>query len=234
MTLSIIIPAYNEHGTLCGVIKNIRSVIFPVDYEIIIVDDGSTGAKYEECLPAGLTNKNERCKIKILRNAINRGKGFSVRKGIEAATGDIIIIQDADIELDPNDIPGLLEPILNNEADVVYGSRFLCKSWPDGMSRTGWLANKALTKLTNILYGLKLTDMETCYKVFRAEIVKNLDLRANQFTFEPEVTALIAKRGISIKELPVSYCGRTIREGKKIKAKDFISAVFVLLAKRFT
>ena len=233
MTLSIIIPVYNEQDTLERVIKNIRSVKFPVDYEIIIIDDASSGGKCEEYLSTGLNDQAGGRKIKILRNIINRGKGFSVRKGIERAAGDIIIIQDADIELDPNDIPKLLGPILKNEADVVYGSRFLNKPWPDRMSRMSWLANKFLTRLTNILYGLKLTDMETCYKVFRAEIVKNLDLRANQFTFEPEVTALIAKRGISIKELPVSYCGRTTRDGKKIKAKDFMSAVFVLLAKRF-
>ena len=233
MILSIIIPVYNEQGTLCDVVKNIQSVRFPVDYEIIIVDDGSSAGKYGEDPLAILKNEDTSRKIKIFKNIINRGKGFSVRKGIKRAAGDIIIIQDADMELDPNDIPRLLEPILKNEADVVYGSRFLNKSWPERMSFMCWFANKFLTKLTNILYGLKLTDMETCYKAFRAEIVKSLDLRSDRFAFEPEVTASIARRGISIKELPVSYCGRTIREGKKMKARDFMSAVFVLLAKRF-
>jgi len=228
MKLSIIIPTYNEAGTIREIIDYIQSVNYPIPYEIIIIDDASIDRTYEKELLIRLKNESARSNIRVFKNRINRGKGFSIRKGIKRATGDIIIIQDADTEYDPKEIPKLLTPILNGEAKVVYGSRFLNTPRPEGMVYLALIANKFLTKLTNILFGLSLTDMETCYKVFRARIIKNLPLRSNRFTFEPEVTALIARKGIGIKELPISYRGRSFKEGKKIGAKDFVLAVLVL------
>lgn len=227
MKLSIIVPTYNEQRTIRELIGSVDSVRYPVDHEIIIVDDASTDRTYEKEMLIRL--KNEKRNIRIFRNHMNKGKGFSIRKGIRRATGDFIVVQDADNEYDPRDIPTLIEPILNGRADVVYGSRFLGCLYPKGMAFPNWLANKILTKITNFLFGLKLTDMETCYKVFRAEVLKTLPLKANRFSFEPEVTALIAKRKIAIMELPVCYNGRTAKKGKKIKARDFIFALLTLV-----
>lgn len=229
MKLSIIIPTYNEHSTIEELIGYVQSVPYPVEHEIIIVDDASIDRTYEKEVLIRMRNRAESNNIRLFKNVINRGKGFSIRKGIRRCTGDIIIIQDADKEYDPHEIPKLLEPILAGKTDVVYGSRFLNAVRPEGMAFANWIANRFLTWVTNVLYGLKLTDMETCYKVFRADIVKNLKLRANRFTFEPEVTALLAKKKIKIIELPISYHGRTAEEGKKIKAKDFFFAVLILL-----
>ena len=227
MKLSIIIPAYNEERTIRELIRSVQAVNYPVDYEIIVIDDASVDRSYEKEILIKLRNRNH--DIRIFKNRINKGKGFSIRKGIKRARGDLIIVQDADDELDPNDIPKLLEPILKGEADVVYGSRFLNCPYPHGMAFPNWLANKFLTKMANILFGLRLTDVETCYKVFRTNIVKSLPLKACRFTFDPEVTALLSKNKIGIKELPVSYCGRTAKRGKKIKARDFVFALLILL-----
>ena len=150
------------------------------------------------------------------------------------AKGDVIIIQDADTEYNPQEIPALILPILSGEVSVIYGSRFLKNAHPQGMALPNVVANKVLTKITNILFDLKLTDMETCYKVFKAEVIKELPLRCNRFSFEPEVTALIAKKGVSIKEMPISYEGRTAKQGKKIKARDFFYAVCTLFWQRIT
>ena len=168
-------------------------------------------------------------KIRIYKNRINRGKGASIRKGIKMAHGDIIIVQDGDTEYDPQDIPKLLEPILNNEADAVYGSRFLYNAHPERMALPNLIANRLLTAFTNMLFNANLTDMMTCYKIVRTEIIKSVRLRSNRFTFEPEITALLLKRGIKIKEVPIHYYGRTAKEGKKIKAVDFFTSVFMLL-----
>lgn len=230
MKLSIIIPAYNEHATIEQLIAYVESVSYPIEHEIIIVDDASIDRTFETSSLIRVQSRKEGSRhIRIFKNKINKGKGFSIRKGIRHAKGDIIIIQDADTEYDPHEIPKLLEPILKNKSDVVYGSRFLGASRPKGMAFANWLANIFLTQLTNLLYGLHLTDMETCYKVIRAGILKNLKLRANRFTFEPEVTALLAKQKIKIRELPIQYRGRTAKEGKKIKAQDFFFAVGTLL-----
>ncbi len=233
MKLSIIIPTYNEHATIEELIGYVQSVDYPIEHEIIIVDDASIDRTYEKEVLIRLKNRKESNNIRLFKNSTNRGKGFSIRKGILRCTGDIIIIQDADKEYDPNEIPALLKPILEGKTNVVYGSRFLNAARPDGMAFSNWIANRFLTWMTNLLYGLKLTDMETCYKVFRSAIVKSLKLRANRFTFEPEVTALLAKKKIGILELPISYHGRTAEEGKKIKAKDFFFAVAVLLKNKF-
>ena len=231
--LSIIIPTYNEQRTIRELIDYVQSVNYPVSYEIVIIDDASIDRSYEKELIIKLRNKSEQTNIRVFKNRINKGKGYSVRKGIRRARGSIIIVQDADKECDPHEIPKLIEPILKGEEGVVYGSRFLNNEHPEGMSFASCLANRFLTKLTNILYGLNLTDMETCYKAFRADIVKNMNLRANRFSFEPEITAKLAKTGIKIKELPISYRGRTVKEGKKIKAKDFIYAIVTLLFNLF-
>ncbi len=233
MKLSIIIPTYNEHSTIEELIGYVQSVSYPIEHEIILVDDASIDRTYEKEVSIRVKNRQESDNIRLFKNRINRGKGFSLRKGIHRSCGDIIIIQDADKEYDPHEIPKLLQPILEGKADVVYGSRFLNVARPEGMAFANWIANLFLTWVTNVLYGLNLTDMETCYKVFRADIVKNLKLRANRFTFEPEVTALLAKKKIKIMELPISYHGRTAKEGKKIKAKDFFYAILILLRHLF-
>lgn len=227
MKLSIIIPTYNEQRTIRELIGSVQAAPYPIEHEIIIVDDASIDRTYEKEML--IRFKNEKRNIRIFKNRINKGKGFSIRKGIKRAKGDIIIVQDADDEYDPRDIPKLLEPILKGDVEVVYGSRFLGSSHPKGMALANWIANKILTEITNFLFGLKLTDMETCYKVFRAPIVKDLPLRANRFAFEPEVTALLAKRKITIRELPIRYNGRTAKKGKKIKARDFFFALLTLV-----
>ncbi len=233
MKLSIIIPTYNEQNTIEELVAYVQSVQYPVPHEIIIVDDASIDRTYEKEISIRRHSREEQDNIRLFKNRVNRGKGYSIREGIRHAKGDIIIIQDADREYDPHDIPKLLQPVLTGEQQVVYGSRFLGRPRPQGMAFPNWVANRFLTFLTNIFYGLNLTDMETCYKVFRADLIKSFKLRANRFTFEPEVTALTAKRKISILEIPISYNGRTAKEGKKIKAKDFFFAILVLLRHLF-
>ncbi len=233
MKLTIIIPAYNEQDTLASLVRAVQAVRFPMEYEIVIVDDASIDRTQEAEFLIKLKSRAELNNVKIFKNRINKGKGFSVRKGIRRARGDVIIVQDADKELNPNDIPKLVEPIMLGEAAVVYGSRFLGKRWPEGMTFPCWAANKFLTRLTNILYGINITDVETCYKAFRADLAKSLDLRTNRFTFDPEVTALIAKKKIPIKEFPIAYHCRTVKQGKKIRAIDFFTAVLVLIWRRF-
>ena len=231
MRLSIIIPTYNEATTIRELVRIVDAVRYPIDHEVIVVDDASVDRTYEKEILMKLQNKVKN--FRVFKNRINKGKGFSIRKGIRRATGDFIIIQDADNEYDPRDIPKLLEPILNHEADVVYGSRFLDRPLPKGMALPNWVANKVLTLMTNLLFGSNLTDMETCYKLFRREVIQALPLRANRFAFEPEVTALLAKRKVAIKELPIHYSGRNSKKGKKIKARDFFFAFLTLLSHKF-
>jgi len=232
MRLSIIIPTYNEQNTIRQLIDYVQSVEYPIEHEIIIVDDASVDRTYEKEFFIKQKNRTETANIRVFKNRINKGKGFSIRKGIKRSRGDIVIVQDADTEYDPHEIPKLIIPIIEGKADVVYGSRFMFSVRCQGMAFPNFVANKLLTFFTNLLFGIKITDMETCYKAFRADIVKSLPLRADRFTFEPEVTALLAKGKITIKELPISYRGRTAKEGKKIKTKDFFYAVFTLLWQR--
>ncbi len=234
MKLSIIIPTYNEHTTIQQLVDYVQGVKYPIEHEVIIVDDASIDRTYEKMTQIQAHHKKSGLdNVTLLKNLVNRGKGYSIRKGIAVSTGDIIVIQDADTEYDPHEIPRLLEPILSKEAEVVFGSRFLTKKRPDQMAFPNWIANRFLTWFTNCLYGLKLTDMETCYKAITADLLKSLKLSADRFTFEPEVTAYLAKRKIKILELPIRYQGRTAAEGKKIKAKDFIFAILTLLRCRF-
>ncbi|MFA5094733.1 MAG: glycosyltransferase family 2 protein [Candidatus Omnitrophota bacterium] len=231
MKLSIIIPIYNEQATVAGILRLIKKVKFPVDYEIVIIDDASADATYQTVMSLGDPAGHE---VKVFRNDVNRGKGYSIRRGIAESEGDIIIVQDADNEYDPNDIPRVIEPIMEGGQKVVYGSRFLGRRRPDGMAMPNFIANKFLTFLTCLLFGIRITDMETCYKALSSDIARRLKLRANRFTFEPEVTAQIAKLGVNIAEVPISYHGRSTKQGKKIKARDFFYAVGVLICQRLS
>lgn len=229
--LSIIIPAYNEAKTIRKIVESIFAVGFPIDYEIIIVDDYSRDRTYR--IAKILNDKDFKHRILLLRNDQNRGKGYCIRRGMETATGDIVMVQDADFEYAPSEIPALLRPILDGKTSVVYGSRFLATRKPEGMALPNWAANIFLTGLTNILYGARLTDMETCYKVIKREVAAQLQLKTERFDFEPEITAKLLKKKHKIIELPISYHGRSASEGKKIKARDFFIALKVLFKNRF-
>ncbi|MGC9314989.1 MAG: glycosyltransferase family 2 protein [bacterium] len=224
MKLSVVIPVYNEQSTISEVIEKVRQV--PVDKEIIVVDDGSTDGTGDK-----LNIHVDDPIITVHKSMVNFGKGAAVRIGFEYAQGDAVIIQDADLELDPNEYPQLLEPIIKGEADVVYGSRFL--NLKRKVKLINLLANKFLVFLTNILYGAKLTDMETAYKVFRIDVVKSLKLRSMGFEFEPEVTAKVLRNGYKIVEVPITYHPRTVEEGKKIGWKDGFKAIYFLFKFRF-
>jgi len=233
MKLSIIIPIYNEDKTLAKLIKRVKKATLPkgVTREIIAVNDASSDATAEKL--AKIKN------IKVKEHKINKGKGAAIRTGLRNVKGDIILIQDADLEYDPNDYSKLLDPILKGKADVVYGTRL--KNYPlriVGQKRTPlvlhYVGNKFLTILTNVLYGEALTDMETCYKVFKKEVVKGMKLNANRFDFEPEITAKILKRKHKIYEVPIEVKPRGYDEGKKISWKDGFIAVWTLLKYRFT
>ncbi|MCI0478789.1 MAG: glycosyltransferase family 2 protein [Anaerolineales bacterium] len=222
MKLSILIPIYNERATVLEIISRVQAV--PFEKEIIAVDDGSTDGT-RELLP-----QVEQQGVVVLRHERNRGKGAAIVTALQRATGDIIVIQDADLEYDPRDYKQLVEPIIEGRAKVVYGSRFLGPR----MAMFFWhmLANKMLTLMTNILYDAILSDMETGYKAFRADIIQGMRLRSHRFDFEPEVTAKVLKRGIRIFEVPISYYGREYAEGKKIGMKDGFVAIWTLLKYR--
>jgi glycosyltransferase involved in cell wall biosynthesis len=226
MKLSVIIPVYNEEETVGEVLA--RVLALDVDKEIIVVDDGSTDGTGEVLAQAAAEDPETVIAIKM---DTNRGKGAAVRAGIAAAEGDVIAIQDADLEYTPEEIPPLLEPIVRGETDVVYGSRFLGAR---GGNMLHYAGNRVLTFVTNVLYGTDLTDMETCYKIARADVLKALSLSANRFDIEPEITARLARAGYRIIEMPVSYDGRSFAAGKKIKWADGFSALWTLVKLRFS
>jgi len=225
MNLSVIIPIYNEKSTIHEILHRVQAT--NLASEIIIIDDGSKDGTREI-----LADMNGVDKVRVILHEHNQGKGAAVRTGVQSAQGDVILIQDADLEYDPRDYPALLRPIEENLADVVYGSRFL-----GGPHRTilfwNMVANKLLTFMTNILYNNILTDMETGYKVFRRDVVSNLHLRANRFDFEPEFTAKILKRKVRIYEVAISFNPREYGDGKKIGLIDAFEAVWTLLKYRF-
>ena len=222
--ISIIIPVYNEKNSLLELLKKVEEVNFGLEKEIILVDDFSTDGT-KELYP--------QINHKIIYHEKNMGKGAALRDGIQEASGDIIIIQDADLEYNPEDYIPLVELIKNNEADVVYGSRFSDNRNKDNFLLLSFIANKTLTFITQILFGTKLTDMETCYKAFKSDIIKNIKIESNRFDFEPEITAKILKQnGIRFRELPISYNARTNAEGKKINWKDGVQAIFTLFKYR--
>ena len=222
MKLSILIPCYNEEKTIKLILDKVKSNINPTD-EIIIIEDFSTD-KTQDILKNELVNNT----YKIIYNKKNYGKGYSIREGIKAATGDIILIQDADLEYNPNDYKKLIDPIKNNIADVVYGSRFIGSEQRRVLFFWHTLGNKFLTFLSNMTTNLNLTDMEVCYKAFKSEILKNIKLEENRFGFEPEITAKIARKKLRIYEIGISYFGRTYEEGKKITWRDGIRAIFCI------
>lgn len=224
MKLSVIMPVYNEEATIQEILQQVRAVGI-VD-EIIIVDDGSTD-RTRELLK---TEENQPGTIVIFQ-ARNQGKGAAVRTGIDRAAGDIILIQDADLEYDPRDYPMLIRPIVEGRVKVVYGSRFLGPR--KAMMFWHMLGNRLLTLLTNVLYNAILSDMETCYKVFRADVIKGIPLRSKRFEFEPEITAKVLKRGHRIFEVPISYYGREYDEGKKITWREGPKAMWTLIKYRF-
>jgi glycosyltransferase involved in cell wall biosynthesis len=221
-TLSVIVPCYNERATVAELLRRVHEV--PIRKEIIVVDDCSTDGSFDivESL------RQDFPEIRHVRQERNQGKGAALRRGIELATGDIVIIQDADLEYEPSEYPRLIQPVLDGDADVVFGSRF--EGYPRRvMLYWHTLGNKFLTFLSNASTNLNLTDMETCYKVFRREIIQSIPLQSNRFGFEPEVTAKIARRGYRIYEVPISYHGREYWEGKKINWKDGFSAIWTIL-----
>ena len=227
MKLSIIMPVYNERDTLSEILSQVRAVELPeVEKEILLVDDGSTDGSREI-----LAEEAAAGDLRVFYHDQNQGKGAAVRTAIEQATGDLIVIQDADLEYDPRDYPTLIRPIVEGRVAVVYGSRFLGPR--KAMLFWHMLGNKLLTLTTNILYNTILSDMETCYKCFRADVIKDIPLHARRFEFEPEVTAKILKRGHRIFEVPISYYGREYDEGKKISWRDAPLAFWTLIKYRF-
>lgn len=223
MKVSLIIPIYNEAGHLERFLGNIDSLELSMDKELVLVDDCSTDGSREI-----LQQFNFKSQVQILMQDQNRGKGSALQRGIMAATGDVIGVQDADFEYDIEDVPGLLGFFLHNKADVVYGSRFK-KSSPQVHRTYHYLVNRILTILSNIFSGLYLTDMETCYKFFRAEIIQNIVIESKRFGFEPEVTAKIARLRCRVMEVPISYFPRNYLEGKKITWKDGLAAIWHII-----
>jgi glycosyltransferase involved in cell wall biosynthesis len=221
--LSVVIPVYNEEGTLSEIVEKLLQLSHLL--EIVIVDDCSTDRTPKVAEQLAATYEN----VKFTRHAKNGGKTEALRTGFALTRGDIVIVQDADLEYDPSEIPFVIQPILNGHADVVYGSRFLIRKAARVLYFYHFLANKSLTFVSNILTNLNMTDIETGYKAFRGEIIRNLVILSDGFGFEVEVTAKLAKLGCAIYEVPISYYGRTYEEGKKIGFLDGVSAFFLIL-----
>lgn len=223
MKLSLIIPVYNEEQHLRDVFKKVHAVQFPCDVEYVMIDDCSRDKSWQVMQEIAKEYPN----VKVAHQEKNQGKGAALHRGFALATGDVIAVQDADFEYDPNDLPKLVKPILDGQADVVYGSRFH-RSRHQVHRTFHFLVNRFLTTLSNLLTGIYLSDMETCYKIFRADIIKNIKFECKRFGFEPEVTAKIAKLKLRIEEHPIAYFPRNYDEGKKIGWKDGVAAMWFI------
>jgi glycosyltransferase involved in cell wall biosynthesis len=223
--LSVIVPVFNERNTVAEVVRRMRTVDLPVDREIVIVDDGSDDGTSHVLSQLGDST------VRVIKHSENRGKGAAIRTALQHVSGDLVLIQDADLEYDPEDWPRLLAPAMKGRATVVYGSRFTGER--RNMLFLHWIGNRFLSLITNVLYNSTLSDMETCYKLFDRSVLDAISLRAERFDFEPEVTAKILRQGIRIYEVPVSYTGRELFEGKKITWRDGFAALKTLIKYRF-
>jgi glycosyltransferase involved in cell wall biosynthesis len=228
--LSIVMPVYNEKDTINEIFKRVRNVDVGLEKEIIMVDDCSKDGTRE--ILKELSNKGL-SGVKVVFHEKNGGKGSALRTGFQHVTGDITIIQDADLEYDPSEYPNLIKPIIDGKADVVYGSRFLGRKRPEGMAFGNFWANKFLTIISNILTGFHITDMETCYKVMKSSILKEMKFESERFGIEPEITAKLAKKKVKLVEVPITFFGRGHEEGKKINWKDGVSAIYHIFKFRF-
>lgn len=224
--LSVIVPVYDERNTVVEIVRRMRAVDLPVDLEIVIVDDGSTDGTRD------VLRQLADSTVRVVLHERNQGKGAAIRTGLEKVTGDLVLIQDADLEYDPEDWPKLLSPLLRGKAQVVYGSRFTGER--RNMLFLHWIGNRFLSLVTNVLYNTTLSDMETCYKLFDRTVLDGITINASRFEFEPEITAKLLRRGIRIYEVPISYTGREFEEGKKITWRDGFIALWTLVKYRFT
>jgi glycosyltransferase involved in cell wall biosynthesis len=224
--LSVIVPVFDERNTVVEIVRRMRAVDLPVELEIVIVDDGSTDGTRDVLRQLGDST------VRVITHEVNKGKGAAIRSGLAQVQGDLVLVQDADLEYDPEDWPKLLSPILRGKARVVYGSRFTGER--RNMLFLHWVGNRFLSLVTNVLYNTTLSDMETCYKLFDRSLLDGITLRAQRFEFEPEVTAKLLRRGIRIYEVPISYTGREFDEGKKITWRDGFVALWTLVKYRFT
>jgi len=225
--LSVIVPAYNEEETIDEIINRVRAVdLGEVDLEMVIVDDASTDGT-----PERLKTYRGEAGITVLRHDSNRGKGAAIRTGLDSASGDLVVIQDADLEYDPNDYPRLIKPIIDGDADVVFGSRFAGSV--QNMRYINVVANKVLAWAATLLFGKRITDEATCYKVLATDTLRSFDLQCERFEFCPEVTAKTLRRGYRLVEVPITYRARTFETGKKIRTRDGLEAIWTLLRFRF-
>jgi len=223
--LSVIVPVFDERNTVVEIVRRMRAVDLPVDLEVVIVDDGSTDGTRD--VLRQLTDST----VRVITHDANRGKGAAIRSGLAHVTGDLVLVQDADLEYDPEDWPKLIAPMMRGKARVVYGSRFTGER--RNMLFLHWVGNRFLSLVTNVLYNTTLSDMETCYKLFDRKLLDGITLRSKRFEFEPEVTAKMLRRGIRIYEVPISYTGREFDEGKKITWSDGFIALWTLVKYRF-
>jgi glycosyltransferase involved in cell wall biosynthesis len=223
--LSVIVPVFNERNTVGEIIRRMRAVDIPMDLEIVVVDDASADGTDK------ILSALEDSTVRVVRHPTNQGKGAAIRTGLSSARGDLILIQDADLEYDPDDWPKLLAPIMKGKAKIVYGSRFTGER--KNMLFLHWVGNRFLSLMTNVLYNTTISDMETCYKLFDRTVLEGITIEAQRFEFEPEITAKMLRRGHRIYEVPISYSGREIHEGKKITWRDGFIALWTLIRYRF-
>jgi glycosyltransferase involved in cell wall biosynthesis len=226
--LSVVVPVFNERNTLVEIVRRMRAVELPdsIEREIIVVDDGSDDGTREVLTQLGDST------VHVIPHDHNRGKGAAIRTGLAQVTGDLVLIQDADLEYSPEDWPKLLAPIFSGRARVVYGSRFTGER--RNMLFLHWVGNRFLSLVTNVLYNTTLSDMETCYKLIDRDLIRDIRLRSDRFDFEPEITAKLLRQGVRIYEVPISYTGREFNEGKKITWRDGLVALWTLVKYRFT